>query len=286
MRALITLTPTESKKLIAQAVVALPEFQKAKKNGIIAMHRSSSTFFLYEALTGQKPEGSWVRGVIVPRGLCVSKEGPEHPESQRPGSHDTLQIRHTWFFRNGCLQKDTPTLGEILDQMTENDVYIKGANAVDPSGNVAVLYGNPAGGGGTIGKVIMAQRRRGFHLLLPIGLEKLIPVPIATATKKAPFQKFDRAMGIPCGLIPVPGRKVDEVDALAVLSGVEATPIAAGGLGGAEGSIVLALAGTAEQVDSAFEICSSVKGTTLPVPHILDCNACRHMGCHFDPGRS
>jgi len=284
MRALIALTPAESKKLIAQAVLALPEFQKAKESGIIAMHRSSSTYFLYEALTGQKPEGSWVRGVIVPRGLCVSKEGPEQTEPQRPGAHDTLQIRHTWFFKGGCLQKNTPTLGEILDQMTENDVYIKGANAIDPLGNVAVLFGNPAGGGGTIGKVITAQRRRSFRLLLPIGLEKLIPVPIATATKKAPFQKFDRAMGIPCGLIQVPGRKIDEVDAFAVLSGVEATPIAAGGLGGAEGSIVLALVGTKEQVDSAFEICSSVKGTVLPTPHILDCNVCRHVGCHFAPG--
>jgi hypothetical protein len=125
--------------------------------------------------------------------------------------------------------------------------------------------------------VITAQRRRGFHLLLPIGIEKLIPVPIATATKKVAFGKVDRAMGISCGLIQVPGRKLDEVDALAVLGGVEATPIAAGGLGGAEGSVVLAIAGTEEQVARTFEICLSVKGTTLPTPHILDCNDCRHL---------
>jgi len=132
--------------------------------------------------------------------------------------------------------------------------------------------------------VITAQRRTGFHLLLPIGLEKLIPGPIAVAAKAAAFQKYDRAMGIPCGLIPVPGRKIDEVDALAILSGAEATPIAAGGLGGAEGSVVLAISGTEEQVRTAFEIGSSVKGALLPAPHILDCDVCRRPRMSLLPG--
>jgi hypothetical protein len=282
MKALITLTPAESKKLIAQAILTLPEFRKARESGIIALHPCSSTYFIYEALTGRKPEGIWTRGVIIPRGLCISQAGPGYSAAQGPGPHDPRRIRHTWLFRNGDLQEAIP-IGEILAQMTQNDIYIKGANAVDPAGNVAVLFGNPAGGGGTIGRVITARRRTGFHLLLPIGLEKLIPVPIATATKKAPFQKYDLAMGIPCGLIPVPGRKIDEVDALAFLSGAEATPIAAGGLGGAEGSVVLAISGADEQVRKAFEITSAVKGTTLPPPHILDCDACRRPGCHLSP---
>jgi hypothetical protein len=282
MTALITLTPSESKKLIAQSVLALPEFQKARQNGTIALHPCSSTYFIFEALTGRKPEGVWARGIIIPRGLCISQAERRPAAAQAPGPHDPRQIRHTWLFRNGLLQEPL-SIGEILDQLTENDVYIKGSNAVDPAGNVAVLFGNPAGGGGTIGRVITAQRRTGFHLLLPIGLEKLIPVPIATATKKVTFGKVDRAMGIPCGLIHVPGKKIDEVDALAILSGAKATPIAAGGLGGAEGSIVLAISGTDEQVRKVFEISSSVKGTTLPAPRILDCDACRRPGCHLSP---
>jgi hypothetical protein len=283
--ALITLTPAESKKLIAQAVIALPEFQKAWQNGIISIHHSSSTFFLYEALTGRRPEGAWVVGVVSPRGLCVSKEsmeGRKQRAAKDQSSHDPLATRGNLFFKNGCLQESTP-LRDILDQMTENDVYIKGSNAMDSAGNVGVLFGNPAGGGGTIGRVIAAQRRIGFHMLLPIGLEKLIPVPIATATKKATFQKYKQAMGLPCGLIHVPGKKIDEVDALALLSGAEATPIAAGGLGGAEGSIVMAISGTDEQVGKAFEICSSVKGASLPTLRLLDCDVCRRAGCHFSP---
>ncbi|MDA8125127.1 MAG: hypothetical protein M0009_08080 [Deltaproteobacteria bacterium] len=283
MKALATLTPTESKKLISQAILAFPGFQEAWRDGIVAIHPSSNTYFLYEALTGQRVEGTWVSGVVTPRGLCVSKESLEgRIRHAAPGSgpRDPLSLRTNWFFKKGCLQEST-ALGEIIDQMTERDFYIKGANAVDPAGNVAVLFGNPAGGGGTIGKVIVAQRRIGFQLLLPIGLEKLIPVPVATAAQKVSFGKIDRAMGLPCGLIPVPGRKIDEVDALTLLSGAEVTPVAAGGLGGAEGSIVLAINGADEQVEKAFEICRSVKGTRLPELNLLDCEICWRVGCHF-----
>ena len=133
--------------------------------------------------------------------------------------------------------------------------------------------------------VIAAQRRKGFHLLLPIGLEKLIPVSITQASKKAVFKKIDKAMGLPCGLIRVPGKKIDEVDALAILSGAEATPIAAGGLGGAEGSIVLAIHGTEEQVEKAYEISRSVKGAQLPTINLLDCKTCVRPNCQLAEGR-
>ena len=36
-------TPTESKYLIAKAVAAMPEVQKALSDGIIALHPSTST---------------------------------------------------------------------------------------------------------------------------------------------------------------------------------------------------------------------------------------------------
>ena len=282
MQAEIVLTPTESKKLIAAAVLQLPEVRDALAKGIVTIHPSSSTIFMYEALTGRLPEGIWVHGITVPKGLCISKTALLKRFSSAPVVHDPRNNRSTWFFKKGRLQEQI-TLGEILDQMTETDVYIKGPNAVDPQGNVGVLYANPAGGGGTIGRVIAARRRQHFHLLLPVGLEKLIPVSIAAAIKKAGFKKVNAAMGLPCGLIRVPGRKIDEVDALAILSGAEATPIAAGGLAGAEGAIVLAVQGTDEQVQKAYDHCRSVKGAKLPELAILDCDACQYPTCHFAP---
>jgi len=37
--------------------------------------------------------------------------------------------------------------GRSSSQMTQSDIYIKGANAVDPAGNVAVLFGIPPAAG-------------------------------------------------------------------------------------------------------------------------------------------
>jgi hypothetical protein len=280
MQAEVVLTPTESKKLIAQSILHLNEFQDALEKGIVALHPSSSTIFLYEKILGHRPKGVWVCGVLARKGLCGSKEAQDMIAGRGPGIHDPAKSRQAWFFKKGILQEQT-ALGDILEEMTARDVYVKGSNAVDPQGNVGVLYANPAGGGGTIGKVIAAYRKKNFHLLLPIGLEKLIPVSIAVAAKKAAFKKVDKAMGMPCGLIPVPGRKIDEVDALKILSGAQATPIAAGGLGGAEGSIVLALEGSDQEVCHALEAVGEVKGAELPVLNLPDCPTCHNNHCHI-----
>jgi hypothetical protein len=280
MKAEVVLTPTESKKLIAESILQLKEFQEALKKGIVALHPSSSTIFLYEKILGHRPQGVWVCGVLAQKGLCGSREIQDMIAARGPGIHDPAKSRQAWFFKKGILQEQT-ALGDILEQMNAGDVYVKGSNAVDPQGNVGVLYANPAGGGGTIGKVIAAYRKKNFHLLLPIGLEKLIPVSIAAAAQKAAFKKVDKAMGMPCGLIPVPGRKIDEVDALMLLSGAEATPIAAGGLGGAEGSIVLALEGKDPQVRKALKIVRGVKGAQLPVLNLPDCETCKTDHCHI-----
>lgn len=265
MQAQVVLTSTESKKLIAKAVFSMLEVQDALKNGIVAMHPSSSTIFLYEEIMGKMPRGLWVCGVIGKKGLCGSNEAVEMIRSRGPGANDPREVsKETWFFKKGILQEST-SLGEILDQMTETDVYIKGSNALDPYGNVGVLFGNPAGGGGTIGKVMVAKRKQNFHVILPIGIEKLIPVAIEKASRAAGFKKVGIAMGLPSGLIPISGEKIDEIDALFRLFGVEATPIAAGGLGGAEGSVTIAFEGNDEQVKNAFELVTSIKGAQLPV---------------------
>ncbi len=280
MQAEIVLTPTESKKLIAQSVLQMKEFQSALKKGVVAMHPSSSTAFIYEALLGRKPQGIWVCGVIAPRGLCGSLEAQQMIAARGKGPHDPGNARETWFFKKGALQEST-SLQEILDQMTSDDVYVKGSNALDSQGNVGVLFANPAGGGGTIGKVIAAYRKKNFHLLLPIGIEKLIPISIAEAAKRAGFKKVDKVMGMPCGLIPVPGRKIDEIDALKMLSGVEVTPIAAGGLAGAAGAIVLALEGKDKEVQKALDLVQGVKGAELPVLNLPDCETCENANCHI-----
>jgi len=284
MQAEIVLVPDESKKLIATALLALDDVKAALKKGLVVVHPSSTTLFLYEALTGRFPDAGepWVSGLILPRGLCASRQTIERMALKDASMKDPLDNRNAWVFAGGRLQEKM-RLGDILDRMTPRDVYIKAPNAVDPKGNIGVLFANPAGGGGTIGRVLGRARKVKFSLLFPAGIEKLIPVPVRQAAQKAGFKRVDRAMGMPCGLIPVPaslGRKIDEKDAVAILSGAEATPIAAGGLGGAGGAVALAVGGTSAQVKKALQAVEKVKGVRLPPLDLLPCASCPNPQCH------
>ena len=281
MRAQVTLTPTESKKLIAKGIAAMDLLKKARKHGMVVIHPSSTTLFLLEELTGTRPEGVWVCGVVLPKGMCISRELQEsqfHGRLAKEQRSDLGQFPFSWVLENGEYRTSLP-LASVLDRMGRGDVYIKGANAIDPDGKVGVLYASE--GAGTIGKVIAASRRKGFAILLPIGLEKVIPTPIAQAAKAASRERTDAAMGIPVGLIPVPGKAVTEVEAIDLLSGARAVAVAAGGLGGAEGSVTLVIQGPEGKVNRALQIAREVKGATLPEVLPTDCASCCYPTCHF-----
>jgi len=281
MRAQVTLTPTESKKLIAKGIAAMDLLKKARKHGMVVIHPSSTTLFLLEELTGTRPEGVWVCGVVLPKGMCISRELQEsqfHGRLAKEQRSDLGQFPFSWVLENGEYRTSLP-LASVLDRMGRGDVYIKGANAIDPDGKVGVLYASERAG--TIGKVIAASRRKGFAILLPIGLEKVIPTPIAQAAKAASRERTDAAMGIPVGLIPVPGKAVTEVEAIDLLSGARAVAVAAGGLGGAEGSVTLVIQGPEGKVNRALQIAREVKGATLPEVLPTDCASCCYPTCHF-----
>ncbi|OGP90001.1 MAG: hypothetical protein A2156_01380 [Deltaproteobacteria bacterium RBG_16_48_10] len=288
VRAQVTLIPSESKKLVADAIAETDLIKKAREKGIIVVHPSSTTLFLIERLIGRRPQGIWVCGLVLPKGLCISREYQREYEGTglfaRMGSHerhDMGQNPFAWVLEKGVFQTGIP-LVSLLSKMGKGDVYVKGANAVDPDRKVGVLYGSV--GAGTVGRVIAASRRKGFTILLPIGLEKLIPTSIAHAAKRASL-KAEWAMGIPVGLIPVPGTVVTEVEAVSILSGATATVIGAGGLAGAEGAVTFVIRGSKEKVDRALQAVRAVKGATLPEVLPGECPSCRYATCHLRPNR-
>lgn len=282
MRAQVTLTPSESKKLLAKAIATMDQVKKAKERGLVVIHPSSTTFFLVEELTGTRPEGVWVCGLVLPKGMCISRERQESGFRGRSGpkgaSHDIGQFPFCWVLEKGVYRTGL-SLDSLLDRMGKGDVYVKGANAIDHEGRVGVLYASS--GAGTTGKVIPASRRKGFTILLPVGLEKLIPIPIGKAAKVASRERTDSAMGIPVGLIPVPGAAVTEVEAIDILSGASAVAVAAGGLGGAEGSVTLVIRGPKEKVNQALQSVKEVKGAALPEVLPTDCATCSYPTCHL-----
>jgi hypothetical protein len=245
MLAQIILTPTESKKFIAKAIVQMEAVKRAAERGTIAIHPSGTTYFIAEELLGEKlPANTWVCGGIVPKGACMEM-GPTSsmppPSEERNLLRDPGDFKNTYVIRPGQFSTHLP-LSQILESMGPGDVYIKGANALDPQGNIGDLAASPVEGG-TIGRVLANRRHKGFMILWPTGLEKLIPTPIAEAAKAASRKNFTYNMGMPCSLIPCEGKAFTEIDAVQLLGGARAIPISAGGLGGAEGAFTFAIQG-------------------------------------------
>jgi hypothetical protein len=279
MLAQVVLTTAESKKLIAKAVARLDVVRQAAKKGIVALHPSSSTYFIVEELTGAKPKTNyWVCGVVTPRGMCVEMAmvlGDGY--SPREVSSDPGDLRATWIIEQGKLSPEE-SLSSLLNRMAPSDIYVKGVNALDFEGNVGVLFGQE----GSYGYIQSAKRKRKFTIVYPVGLEKLIPVPIREAAKEAKRTKYEYGMGMPVGLFPCPaGVTVNEVRAIEMLSGARAIPIAAGGLGGAEGALTLVVKGEDDQVRTALSFIEQSKGARLPELRLCHCDGCPVPDCRF-----
>jgi hypothetical protein len=288
MLAQVILTPTESKKLIANAVANMDIIKQAKTHGMVIIHPSSSTYFLIEALTGTAPETNyWVCGVVAPRGMCVEMGilvGDYLPKTPNlpPGDFKTW-----WIIKNGNLSIGEK-VSQLLKEVKPTDVFIKGVNALDAEGNVGILIGDPIGGG-PIGYILSAWRKNPFKLVFPVGLEKLIPISISQAVREAKQTKYDYGMGLAAGLLPCPHGEnvsiVTEVEAIKSLSGATAVPVAAGGVGGAEGAITLILKGTEAEVKRAIDAVEQAKGARLPPLRLCNnCSECPSQHCRFPLG--
>jgi hypothetical protein len=279
MLAQVVLTTAESKKLIAKAVARLEFVEQAAKNGIVALHPSSSTYFIVEEITGSKPKTNyWVCGVVTPRGMCVemamvlgSGLTPKE-ESTNPGD-----LQGTWVIEKGQFGGQEK-LSSLLYRMTSSDVYVKGVNALDREGNVGILFGLE----GSMGYIQAARKKRNFTIIYPAGLEKLIPLSVKDAAREAKLTRYESGMGMPVGLFPCPaGVIVTEVHAIEILSGATAIPIASGGLGGAEGAITLVLKGKTDEVKKALSFIEQSKGAKLPDLRLCNCDDCPVPNCKF-----
>jgi hypothetical protein len=291
MRAQVVLTPSESKMLLSKAIARMDVVKHALAKGTVVIHPSSTTYFLVKEITGNEPQTEhWVLGAVLAQGLCraAGKKGKHYKLGAHLDQVKNMKVLvkdfpFKWVIRNGELTSGIP-LGQIMEEMGPEDVYIKGCNALDIKGNAGVLFGHS--GGGTIGYVMASQRKKGFKIILPVGLEKLIPVTIMQAARAARRTDFEYGMGMPCGLMPVKGgTTVTELEAIKILSGAKAVPNAAGGLGGAEGGIVLAIEGDQDQVRRAIEFVEQSKGAKLPEAHAVDCEHCTVPDCRFPVGK-
>jgi hypothetical protein len=249
MKAMVTLTSTESKRLIAKAVAAHPDVKRAYEKGRIIVGGGTTNGYVVEELTHKIIDKANYTFGIVNQGLHCST-APENRKEKIP-----------LCLVDGEISDQAPT--EILKDFTNHDVFIKGANAVDPEGNVGVLVASPVGG--TIGGAYPTLVSRKSKLIVPVGLEKLIPSVLAAADTAGMYD-WDFSLGMRCSLWPITDAYVvTELEAFDILCDVEAVHFSSGGTGGSAGAVTIALLGDDQNIRDAVSLVKSIKGEP-PLP--------------------
>ncbi len=239
---LVVLNPSESRRFLAKVVVNLPEVRWAYKYGRLAVPAGGTNAFVLEELTGEKFDPyRYCVGFLAHGMLTMSVQEDRAP--------------NRFFYKAEISELKYP---DFLRTLEKGDVIIKGANAVDPQGNVGVLLSNDAGG--MVGAMFGVATARGIPVIVPVGLEKQIAsVPEAAAGWGQ--LTLDYSMGMPVGLSSLTSALViTEVEALAIVAGVRARLVASGGIGGSEGAVVILIEGYKENIDRAIQAVQAVKG--------------------------
>jgi hypothetical protein len=237
----VVLTVSESKRLIAKGVAMIPEVRKAMVEGMVVVATGTTNSYVLEELWGKSIDKRRYKS-----GITAPKNPEKDPEPQKEGLPDIV-------FRNGKVVSELNRYNAV-DEMNQGDVYIKGANALDYiGGKVGVLIGSSTGG--TVGAVLGSIIGKKIHFIIPIGLEKQIYGDIDELHWLASQEDSSGP-----SLWPLVGTIVTEIEALQLLTGVDAHLYSAGGIAGAEGAVRLLLDGTEEEVKEALELVASIKG--------------------------
>lgn len=242
MQASIVFTVAQSKRLIARAVAQMPEVKRALAGGMVAIGRGTTNAYVAEEILGHAiPKGEYVAGRTLPPGTPEGWFG---------------QMKHPDIVLRKGRQVEDMSVVDSVKEMKAGDVFIKGANALNYDQQVVgILVGHPMGGTISTYGTLIARK---VHLIIPIGLEKLVYEDI-NELSRATRNGEDHPDARVTALFPMTGTIVTEIEALALLCGVEARLLAAGGVAGAEGAVWLLLDGSREQLDTALALHNELK---------------------------
>ncbi|MEW5721739.1 MAG: hypothetical protein AB1896_01440 [Thermodesulfobacteriota bacterium] len=264
MRALVTLTSEESKRLIAKAVARMDSVQKAAKEGLIGFALCTSSGFVIQELLGKEAvdPGGYCSGFIYSHGSC----------GVPPERREKLLLLEKGQPRRLDFPAEDLTL--FLDRMGEDDIIVKSGNMMDPQGRVGVLLASPDGG--EAGRYLPHVLAKGIRLIVPMTLNKTVPTPLDEIMAEMGITRFRRSRvhGLCCGMMPLPGMVVTEIDACRELYGVRALPAAMNGIGSGAGAVTLVLTGGEEEVERAWREINLIKGEPPLVNYFSDCGAC------------
>jgi hypothetical protein len=242
------LTPSSGKRLIAKAVADKLSQTAAIKTGVIVIVAGTTNGYVAEELLKSLNQSDsfvrkrFFRGITTPPGIKTTDSGRLPDESAFPG--DVVIQEGIWL--------KGKTIFDVLEELNEGDIIVKGANCVDIVNKKAgILIGHPKGG--TIVAALQAIVGRRVKLILPVGLEKRVSDSIDSiaAILNSPGCTGPR-------LLPINGDIITEIEALEHLSETHVRLIAAGGVCGAEGAVWITIQGNKENVGTAKAVLDSV----------------------------
>ncbi len=242
------ITPAAGKRLIAKALTKHPVINEALESKTVVIIAGTTNGYVAEEILsciGQADDFSrkrFFRGVVLPPGGPVTSEGRAMDESGFPG--DVI-------IKGGIWQKGL-TIFDIVNDLKEGDVILKGANALNlPLRQAGIYIGDPFGG--TIVAALQAVVGRRVRLILPVGIEKRI---------YGDMNELALRLNVPGAqgprLLPVTGEIFTEIEAISFLTGAKAEQVAGGGVSGAEGAFWLAVSGSDEEVKSSQKLLNSI----------------------------
>ena len=243
VQAQVVLTVAEGKRLIAKAIPQMPIVKQALENGMVVVARGTTNTYVAEELLDRK----------IPHGAFVA--GRTYPEKNAKKLKDAEPMREIVLVK-GQLREDL-SLDQAVRKLKPGDVVIKGANALDHDRKLAAVVAASADGG-TTGTILPYLGARKAHLVIPVGLEKQVAGDVVDIARKM-RQPVKSLNWVPTMFL-LPGEVFTELEAIELLTGVQVFQAAAGGIGGAEGSMRLVLRGSRSKVEAALELIEQVHG--------------------------
>ena len=239
MKAQLVLRPAASKRLIARGVAALPQVRDALRDRTVVVTLGTTNGYVAEELLGQPfDRGAFAAGVIDTRWNVNARLGEASDLVLERGVQVPFDKEKT------------------LTALTAGDVIIKGGNALDPWGTVGVLLA--AATGGTVGRYVPLALARGVEIVIPISVAKSIHTSVSDLAMQMGSRRIELGEGLPCGIFPLVGHVVSEIEAFDLLFGVQAAHVASGGVGEGRGSVSLLLDGDEESVRAAMALAHSL----------------------------
>lgn len=237
-------TCSMGKRLIGKGLAAHPEIRRVLSQGTLVIVAGTTNGYVAEEILASVNQADGFSRMGFRRGVTLP---PAPPPINAPAlAGDVVLFGGAWV-RN-------KTIFDVIDDLKEGDVILKGANALNlQTAQAGVYIGHPKGG--TIGVAVQAVIGRRVRMIVPVGLEKRVDADIATLALalNQPGVEGPRMM-------PLPGEAFTELDAIEQLTGAQATLLAAGGIYGAEGAVWIGVEGQDDQVEAAAQLIASVAG--------------------------